>query len=66
MIEFTREFLWELRDKARDFSELSGLNTHWKRAYEAIMDAADRLDAMIARSTIRETSIEETEKVKSS
>jgi hypothetical protein len=46
-----RSFLQELRDTARAMCS-ANLNPLWVRAYEALTDAADRLDAMQARSTV--------------
>lgn len=48
MIEFTREELQNIRDKAVDNAK-SVPNNHWQRAYKQFAGAADRLDAMEAR-----------------
>ena len=50
MSNFSREELQDLRSKALVQSEIGGLNTSWKRAYIRFADAADHLDAMIART----------------
>jgi len=46
-----RPFLQELREEANGMAS-GNLNPDWTRAYLALADAADRLDAMQARSTI--------------
>ena len=46
---FTRKELQDTRNKAIDNAE-SVPNNHWKRAYKQLADAADRLDAMEART----------------
>ena len=47
--EFSREELWDIRGRAA--SEAEGAESeYWQRAYEALADAADRVDALIARS----------------
>jgi hypothetical protein len=46
-----REFLQNLRNSARGMSS-SNLNPEWVRAYDALGDAADRLDAMQARESV--------------
>ena len=43
-----RAFMQELRDTANGMA-VGNLNPDWVRAYEALADAADRLDAMQAR-----------------
>lgn len=43
-----RSFIQELRDTAKGMCT-NNLNPDWARAYEALADAADRLDAMQAR-----------------
>ncbi len=49
MKEFEREELQDIRAKAEENAEAVA-NNHWKRAYKQLADAADRLDAMEARS----------------
>lgn len=49
-----RNFLIELRDKAREEALVQGLNQAWKRAYERLADAADDLDAKRARCQHKE------------
>lgn len=46
-----RPFLIDLRDTANGMAS-HNLNPDWKRAYLALADAADRLDAMQARTEI--------------
>ncbi len=46
-----RKDLQELREKAIGMS-IGNLNPDWKRAYESLAEAADRLDAMQARSEV--------------
>lgn len=46
-----RSFLLELRKTAEGMAS-GNLNSAWVRAYLALADAADRLDAMQARSSI--------------
>lgn len=48
---FTREELARLLTRARMAAETKGINPHWQRAYWALADAVDHLDAMIARSS---------------
>lgn len=47
-----RSFLIQLRDAARGMAT-ENLNPDWARAYLALADAADRLDAMHARCTVQ-------------
>lgn len=49
---FERSELIGLRERAWLLAVGEGLNPHWKRAYLALADAADHLDAMIARTII--------------
>ena len=44
--------LQRLRERALEEANCPGINLQWKRAYEAFADAADRLDAMVARCTV--------------
>ena len=46
-----RPYLQELRDTAKGMGA-GNLNPDWVKAYDALADAADRLDAMEARSTV--------------
>ena len=48
---FTREDLIILREKARKASKIEGLVSDWKLAYQNLMEAADYVDAMMARAT---------------
>ncbi len=48
-LEFTREELQDIRGKAVLNAEAVPAN-HWQRAYKQLADAADRLDAMEART----------------
>lgn len=45
----TREQLQDIRDKAEDAAN-TVKNIHWQRAYRDLADAADKLDAMEART----------------
>ena len=53
MTEFTREELQNIRDEAVKCAEFVADN-HWRRAYKQLADAADRLDAMEARTEDKE------------
>jgi len=48
----TREELQEIKNKANN-AYGKGTTAEWIRAYIALADAADRLDAMIARTEIK-------------
>ena len=61
-MSFEREELWAIRGKALDQSKIEGLNSQWKRCYENLADAADYLDAMIARTEWREEPFKEESK----
>ena len=50
--DFEREELQDMRDRAVGRAE-TVTNNHWKRAYKQLADAADRLDAMEARTEER-------------
>ncbi len=47
-MDFEREELRNIREKAVE-QAISCPNNHWTRAYKQLADAADRLDAMMAR-----------------
>ena len=47
---FERHELIELREKAQHYAAIKNLNPDWQRAYLGLADAADRIDAMIART----------------
>ncbi len=49
---FTREELAVIKVRAVKEVDTPGMSRDWKRAYENLIDAADRLDAMIARSEV--------------
>lgn len=53
MKHFTREELQDIRDKAHDCAD-DVKCICWKRAYLALADAADRLDAMEARTIVKD------------
>jgi len=53
MNPFTREELWSIRAKAEQAASVKGTNRQWVRAYLALSDAADWLDAMMARTEFR-------------
>lgn len=48
---FERDELIQIREKAEKEAIVEGLNKGWARAYLRLADAADHLDAMIARCT---------------
>lgn len=50
---FSREEMIDLRERAEREALCPGLNPSWARAYLALADAADHLDAMITRCTER-------------
>lgn len=57
---FTREELIALRRKAKEEVAMKpgeGIDQHWQRAFLRLSDAADCLDAMIARTEIKESKI---------
>ena len=49
MKHFTRSELQSITERALDCVEGCALYPTWKRAYEDLLDSADRLDALIAR-----------------
>ncbi len=53
MRHFTREKLQDLRDEAIKSAD-SADNQLWQSAYYALADAADRLDAMEARTIVKD------------
>ena len=48
---FTREELQDIRSRAEDAGSTVP-NWHWRAAYNDLAQAADHLDAMIARCTV--------------
>ncbi len=56
--EFTRLELHNISEKARDMATIPGLNPFWSHAYWALALAADHLDAMRARTTAPEDTME--------
>jgi len=56
---FERKELILLRKRAEEDARIEGLNPGWKRAYLRLADAADNLDAMIARTEDNLTEKEE-------
>ncbi len=48
-MEFEREELIKLRDRAKKASEIVS-NPTWKRAFIVLEDALDKIDAMLART----------------
>ena len=50
--DFEREELQEIRDRAIGRAK-TVTNNHWRRAYKQFADAADRIDAMEARTEER-------------
>jgi hypothetical protein len=60
MDEFTRKELMTLREKAIANAMIpaeNAINPLWKRAYLRLADAADHLDAMMARCEEREDGV---------
>ena len=51
---FDREELTALRERASEESRIVSLIPDWADAYRELARAADRLDAMTARCTVRE------------
>ena len=49
---FTRVELMKLETKATEEAEIGGLSPSWRRAYLRLADAANNLDAMIARTEV--------------
>lgn len=49
--QFTRDTLQEIRNEASSVAEHTA-NPQWQRAWQALADAADRLDAMMVRSSV--------------
>lgn len=47
---FTRDELIDIRDRAEEMSRQTSIHGAWSRAYLALADAADGLDAAIARA----------------
>ena len=47
-----RSELQKIREEAKNSSKAPRQNENWNRAYLALADAADRLDAMIARTEV--------------
>ena len=52
---FTQEELRTLRNRAEKESKTEGQNPLWTRAYQQLADAIDRLEAMMARTTVEVT-----------
>ena len=50
MQPFTRDELIDIRDRAEEMSRQASIHAAWSRAYLALADAADRLDAIVARA----------------
>ncbi len=50
LADFSRDELHKIQERAAGLARGAG-NPAWQRAYLALADAADRLDAMVARST---------------
>ena len=47
---WSRREMQELRELAKNMASVEGTSPDWVRAYLGLADAADRLDAMIART----------------
>lgn len=52
MPRFDRQELQQLRERAEQMAGVKGTSSSWVRAYLAIADAVDALDAMIARTEV--------------
>ena len=52
-ILFDRHELQNIRERADEMAATDGMNKHWVRAYHALSDAANNLDAMLARCSER-------------
>lgn len=50
MMDFSRSELREIYDRANERASHQGKNTSWLYAYLRLRDAADNIDAMMARS----------------
>ena len=50
---FTREELQQITAKALEQANLSGLSQSWRTVYLRLANAADYLDAMIARTEVK-------------
>lgn len=61
MPPFTREELCNLGLRANHMANVEGINPVWRRAYLQLADAADRLDAMVARCTVDEAPVQPVE-----
>lgn len=46
---FDRHDFQNIRERADEMAATDGMNPHWTRAYIALSDAANNLDAMLAR-----------------
>ena len=51
---FTREELIEIKERALIASGRVHMNSSWERAYVVFADAADHLDAILARTEVQE------------
>jgi hypothetical protein len=56
--QFQRDELIALRERARQLANVPGTMRNWQEAYLAIANAADRLDAMIARTIVADSATE--------
>ena len=54
MSTFERRELREIRDRAYNMAGIEGQNPAWTRVYQRLGDAADHLDAIIARTEVPE------------
>jgi len=52
---FSRDELQDLRQRALGLAGTTALNKGWERAYLTLADAADCLDAMLARTIVHES-----------
>ena len=58
---FTREELWLIIKKAVPMSQVPFLSERWRDVYQALADAADTLDALMARAELEALQKEEEE-----
>ena len=52
-MSFEREELQEIRRRAEESADIEGLNPRWRRAYLQLSDAANLVDAIMARTIVQ-------------